>query len=810
MTSMIKYNIAVGRSRLDLKWVNKSVSWEELTSRLARCTKTEETVAEYSSLSKERRGSIKDIGGFVGGSLVADGPRKSTTIASRTLLTLDIDYARADTLGVLQDMMAGTAWCLYSTHSHTPAAPRYRLIVPLDRAVTPDEYIPIARRVADNIGIDVFDDSTYQPERLMYWPSRPLDGEYVFEQGEGDELSADDTLSTYVDWSNVAEWPISSRVQRLTRPGGKKLADPGTKPGIIGAFCRVYGIEEAIETYLPDVYEKTDIPGRWTYLKGSTTGGAVVYEDRWLYSHHGTDPCCEKEVNAFDLVRIHKFSELDSECLPDTPVNRLKSFEAMTELANTDRRVSRESSVEAFKDMTGMTDEEYEGRSDELGWVGSLRMDERRKYYLPCSYNYDLLLRNDPLLKDTVKYNIFLDKNEIQRDLPWAELAEDHLYWTDADDNGLISYVSEKYPRMQMAKTTLLDSHDLAMWQAQYHPIREYLKSLSWDGIERVESLLIDYLGAVDDPDGLTRAMTRKHMVAAVARVFKPGVKYDYVLTLTGPEGIGKSTLLKKLGRKWFNDSFSSADIGDKQAMEQIRGTWINELAELSAYKRNVVDSFKAFISKTEDEYRPAYGRKKVTIKRQCVFWATTNETTFLKGDTGNRRFWVVRADEDLHNLTPFDLTDEDIDQIWAEAVELYRKGEPLWLGAEMEALARKRQQEYNEDVMDTRPGVIDAFIRRLLPETWKDKTKEQRADWFKTYADGSGTARRKYICAVEIANECFHRELSRYEAKEINRILDGIEGLVYVGSTRVSDCCYGGQKRYKITDSFWSKSAQL
>lgn len=335
---MRKYDISTGRSRLEQDWQRKSISWTDLTTSLASCKRTGETFEQFQALSRMEKGRVKDVGGFVGGS-IEGGQRKACNMTSRSLVTLDIDYGQKDTLGLVRDMMGDTAWCLYSTHSHSSKNPRYRLIIPLDRDVTPDEYIPIARRLAEPIGLDVFDDSTYQPERLMFWPSASSDGEFVFEQGKGEEAHADEILDSYLNWKDVTEWPVSSRVQKLTTQKGGKQEDPTQKSGIIGAFCRAYSISEAISAFLSDVYEPTGQQGRYTYMSGSTTGGAVVYEDKWLFSHHGTDPCCEKEVNAFDLVRIHMFGALDAETDPETPVNRFPSFVAMSDFAAKDERV---------------------------------------------------------------------------------------------------------------------------------------------------------------------------------------------------------------------------------------------------------------------------------------------------------------------------------------------------------------------------------------------------------------------------------------------------------------------------------------
>ncbi|MCG6197251.1 virulence-associated protein E, partial [Anoxybacillus sp. LAT_38] len=174
-------------------------------------------------------------------------------------------------------------------------------------------YEPLARKLASIIGIELCDPSTFEAHRLMYWPSCCADSQYVFHYGDKPFLDADGLLAMYTDWRNVAEWPqvpgtSQSHVRLATKQG-----DPTAKQGIVGAFCRQYDIYKAMETFLPGVYIPTDDgSGRFTYAGGSTTGGAIVYDNgQFLYSHHATDPCSGRLVNAFDLVRLHKFGELD-------------------------------------------------------------------------------------------------------------------------------------------------------------------------------------------------------------------------------------------------------------------------------------------------------------------------------------------------------------------------------------------------------------------------------------------------------------------------------------------------------------------
>lgn len=807
---MRELTISVAPSRFSKEWEPRQVSWADLTRQLSACKRTRETGDEYRAMTKDDRAKVKDIGGFVGG--YVKGARKASAVMSRSLVTLDIDYADDETIPAVREMLDGNAWCLYSTHSHTPGKPRFRLVVPLDRDVMPLEYEPIARRIAYLIGIDRFDDSTYEPHRLMYWPSSPKDVEPVFELSEGAPLRADGVLGTYRDWRNVLDYPLSSRQTEHAAAPGSKQEDPTLKPGLIGAFCRVYGISDAIETFLSDVYEPTATEGRYTYKEGSTAGGLVVYEDKWAYSHHGTDPVGGREVNAFDLVRIHRFGGLDDQTGEEAPVTRLPSFKAMEEFAGGIAEVKadavahglRQSAEEAFGDeMSDESGQLKDGRMDVIKAV--IRRGGRADKHnnLVCDpFTVRLIMEEDPALRGTVRYDCFADRNELTRDLPWAKVTEDHRIWTDHDDNALIVYMSEKYG--VSGKWVIIDAHDTIIAGTSYHPIREYLNGLTWDGVERLDTMIIDYLGAQDNP--LTRAMTRKHMVAAVARVMHPGEKYDYALTLSGPEGIGKTTLVSKLGMKWFDNSFSSGDVGDKSSMEQVQGRWLIELGELVSIRKNTNEAFKHFLTKEKDKFRPAYGHKSIEVPRQCVFWATTNERCYLKGDTGNRRFWTIYVGEDTVTKNVFAMSQEDIDQLWAEAVVRYKEGEVLCLPPELREAAKQREEEANEIASDDRAGVIEAFIRRPLPADWYNKTLRERADWFRIGhgEEFQGAIRREYICAREVAAECFQKDMTRYEIREINQLLFRLKGLELVGTIRTRDKAYGGQRRYRINPEFW------
>ena len=250
-----KLLIATGRSRKAAQWQNREMLWSEFLDKLSRPTRTRETAAEYAAMGKAERDNVKDIGGFVGGYL-KNGRRSNAGVVNRCLVCLDADNADAALVDDL-DMTFINAYALYSTHSHTPEKMRLRLIIPLSRTVTPDEYAAVSRRIADGLTLARFDPTTFEPARLMYWPSAPEDGEYVFRYADEPFLDPDEVLATYPDWTDASLWPTTKPLEERARAKASKAEDPLEKRGIIGAFCRAHGITDVLEHILAGRYKAT-------------------------------------------------------------------------------------------------------------------------------------------------------------------------------------------------------------------------------------------------------------------------------------------------------------------------------------------------------------------------------------------------------------------------------------------------------------------------------------------------------------------------------------------------------------------------
>lgn len=757
--------LSTGNSRMEKKWNLAEMELSDFRERISTTHRTSETVEQYRKMSKAQQDTIKDVGGFVLGTLKG-GRRKKDTVLTRSGLTLDMDYGTPDIMDEIE-MFFDFHCMIYSTHKHTPEKPRLRLIIPLSREVTPDEYGAVARKVAEEIGIELFDDTTYEPSRLMYWPSTSADGEFVFREIEGKVLDPDAVLAKYKDWRNTAEWPVSKRQQTIVQRNIQKQANPLEKPGIVGAFCRTYSIRDAIDTFLQDTYKHSAMPGRYDYIPADSQAGVVIYEDKFAYSHHATDPACGKLMNAFDVVRLHRFGDLDAKADPDSDPSRLPSFKAMQEFAVQDESVK----IQLGKEREQLAQAEFNAADDE-NWQTLLELDKQGKVKDTMA-NIAAIVSHDENLKSIV-YNEFKGCIDVIGPLPWKQVKPG---FNDSDVANAKLYFERVYG---IWSPTKFKDALLAVVAAEriYHPIKNYFAGLTWDGVPRLDSLLIDYCGAEDNP--YTRAVTRKTLCAAVARVYEPGRKFDSILVLSGPQGIGKSTFFAKLGGAWYSDSLAISDMKDKTAAEKLQGYWILELGELAGIKKVDVETVKSFVTRVDDKYRQAYGMVVESHPRSCIIVGTTNsESGFLRDITGNRRFWPVQVSEHGSHH-PWDL--EEIDQVWAEAIQAYKDGESLFLSGEVAQMAYAKQQEAMES--DDREGLVQDYLDRLLPENWDNMDLYQR----RTFLGGSefedtpteGTVRRERVCIMEIWCECFGKErqnLKKADSYELEGILNKIGG---------------------------------
>lgn len=776
-------------------WKNMELTWEEFLERAKTTKRTSETVAEYTNMSKKDKDEIKDAGGFVGGKL-KDGKRKKGSVEFRSLITLDMDYAHAhiwDEITLFFDFKC----CIYSTHKSTEDKPRLRLIIPLSRNISEEEYPAVSRMIADDIGIELFDDTTYEPARLMYWPSTSADGVFIFEKQDGELLNPDDILRRYDNWQDCSQWPVSKRQQKIIKRSVTRQEDPLDKDGIVGIFCRAYSVEEAMDKFLSHVYKQSETSGRYDYIPAASSAGVVIYEHKFIYSHHATDAASGKLMNSFDAVRIHKFGHLDNN--EDTETAKQPSFKAMQEFALKDEKVKTQMISEKQK----MVQVEF---ADDEDWKLKLEYSGQG-VLLNNLRNLIIILNNDEKLKSIV-FNELSDGIEIKGQVPWTHPSK---FWRDADDAQLISYIDLTYGNFSAR------NYDIAVSKVaddrSYHPIKDYLSSLpEWDKVKRADTLLIDYLGAEDNE--YVRAVTRKTLCAAVKRVREPGCKFDTMLVLCGPQGKGKSTLISKLSMEWFNDSMQLAETKDKTAAEKLQGYWILEIGELAGLRKAEVETLRGFLSRQNDIYRASFGKRATPHQRQCIFIGTTNaESGYLRDTTGNRRFWPVKTPGG-GTKNSWDITQEEVDMIWAEIMFYCDMGEKLYLDGNICVLAEKEQRNAMES--DDRVGMVEDYLNMLLPSDWDRMNIYERRNYIEFYhgedecnnlmddyegeeissseddndncdsnSNGNavmtrGTIMRSRVCNMEIWCECFGRDRGSFKkqyANEITSIMAKIDG---------------------------------
>lgn len=783
--------LAVGRSRFDTSWANQEMRWSDLLARLATPQRGQESLADYLAWPKAQQDDAKDKGGYVLG-MLKKGRRTADNLAWSSAISLDADFAGPT---LLYDLgLLDYAWALHSTRKHQPGKPRYRVLIPLAKDVQPDARVAIGRRIAADLGIDQFDDTTYEPHRLFYWPSCSSDAEYVFEHQDAPWLDPDSVLARYDDWKDASQWPTSSRLSRVHQAQVKRAGDPLEKTGIVGAFCRAFSISGAIAAFLADVYRPSS-EGRYTYDKGSTAGGLVVYDDKWAYSHHGTDPASMQLCNAWDLVRLHRYADLDLDCQEHTPVNRRPSYGAMADWALKQERVKRQ----VLADKTKGARDDFEpvpddAPADEAWKVDDLAVD-RKGNVLSTRSNYLLILRNDKNLAGRIRLNSLASRPVVEGALPWRERwPRDATDWTDADMAGLLIYLEKTYDMAPQARL-VEDAWLHVLEDNSFHPVREWLDALPpWDQQERLDSMLTMALGAEDNP--YTRAVSRKTLVAAIARVMRPGGKYDAMLTLKGPQNLGKSLFVRILGGEWASDSLSI--IHGKDAYEQLRGTWIIEMSELAALRTAVgAEAIKHFISKPSDRYRPAYGRNLVEFPRQCIFIGSTNEATPLSDPTGGRRFWIVECGHAERRKDWVAWLKDNRVQLFAEALTRWKDGEKLYLEGELLEIATSVQADNLAD--DGLVGQLTEWLDQEVPADWYARTKEQRRSWYLSDFQGNyegETTKRDRVCAKEVWVEMLNGADERFtnaQAARVNRALAQMQW----GKGFVRSKAYGGQRGY-------------
>lgn len=738
--------IATAPKRNSRHWKNGTTTWSEIKGWL-------DSPASKKEAGNYLLGTLREstVIHTKGGDPCTGVHRRKHEVVTRSAIALDIDKPNADFVDAVE-MLFDYAAIIHTTYSSSPDALRYRMIVPTDREMAPDEYITAAKALMRQFGEDQFDPGSSQPERYMFKPAAQEPGWFSSWVFEGSPVPVETLLADFVEDLSDKPMPKPSRTKR----------NPFEIGGTIGAFNRAYQDWDAlIEAYdLP--YEKYS-DDRY-HLAGATSVagmGPVRGVEGFVYSHHANDPAYGKTCSAFDLVRLHRFGELDEDVNPQTPVNKLPSHEAMLDLASIDPLVLREMVGAEFSD-------EMEEEGAENSWRLDLRRTNRGKI-VDTIQNWDLITANDPAFK-RLYFNELTLMPEADGDLPWRTVDDGHRIITGSDKNEFWFYVERVYG-IKAAKGLVEALVDTTAARRRRNPVQEYLRSLHWDGKSRIETALPGVKSTI-----YTRMVARKVLVAAAARALDPGCKWDHTLVLFGSEGLGKTLWIERMSKGW---SSSLGPLGNKDTLLTMQMSWIVTADEGHSLRKADHDAQKEFLTRTHDVFRMPYDRETRRHPRHCVIWSTTNDEIFLRRQQGNRRFLVVRCQEEVD----FDaMTEEYVDQVWAEAVRLYERGEPLYLDMDESLMAALERDQFVEE--DSLLGQIQAYLEIPVPENWDDMTKGQRAEWRAGVDQGfekKGTRLINQVCSAQIREEVLGLRgggpHSRVELQEITEALKRLPG---------------------------------
>jgi predicted P-loop ATPase len=757
--------IATAPKRDSLHWEQTTTTWAEICGWVAS------------------PGSKKEAGNYLLGTLCEttvdcrkNGKlhtglhRRKAAVVSRSAITLDVDTPRPDFADTLK-MTFPYAAVAHTTFSSSPDQQKWRVIVRPDRPLAPDEYIAASTHLVEMLGAGQFDPSTTQPERYMFRPAAQRPEWFVSFVIDGPPAPVDQLL---------AGWEKDLSAAPMPRPH-KNKRDPFELEGVIGAFNRAYeDWDLLIETYeLP--YERVGDDRYQLVGSVSQAGmGPIPGTHGLVFSHHSNDPAYGQTCSAFDLVRLHRFSEQDERADPKTPVNKLPSQAAMLDLAAGDHRVTAELvglDFDEIMDETVATPDEWKLKLRRAPKTGKVVDDIR---------NWDLIRANDTVFQ-ILRFNELTLSVEWECTPPWRKQLTDPTV-SNNDRWEFVHHIERSYG-IKASRGWVDSVVDTKASQRTFNPVRDYLEALEWDGVKRVETCLPGV-----KPTAYTRLVARKVMVAAVARMFKPGCKWDHTLVLVGVEGLGKSHWIERIARGF---SSSLGRIDNKDTLLVMQRSWIVVADESHSLRKADHDAQKEFLTRTSDVFRMPYDRETLAHPRHCVIWSTTNDETFLRRQEGNRRFLTVHCS----TAVDFDaLTDAYVDQLWAEAVFLYRGGESLYLAGDESRVASAERERFIEE--DALAGVVLEYLNTPVPADWWELAPTARQQWLADRAAGfvpEGTEVLDRVCSTQVWVEALGRRIGdhrRVDLLDISNVLRKLPGW-YPAPGRIRLPGYGPQQAY-------------
>lgn len=438
--------------------------------------------------------------------------------------------------------------------------------------------------------------------------------------------------------------------------------------------------------------------------------------------------------------------------------------------------------------------------ADSSDWRSQLRISPSTGAYKKSTTNGEIIIQNDTDLKELFEFDTFEHATKIKRLPYWRSKSDTNFYWSDLDTTHVIAHIDKQY-NIQFSRDTMDNVIEKEAYRYKVNPIKNMIESKSWDGIKRIETLFIDYLGAEDTH--YNREVAKKWIMGAVARIYKPGIKFDTMPIVYGEQGGGKSTVASKMGGDWYNQSINTFK-GD-EAYKKLQGSWICEIEELSAFQKSTIEEIKSFISAVIDIYRASFGKRAERHPRQSVFIGTTNNYEFLKDKTGNRRFLPVTVDKKKATKSPFDdLTPAVVQQMYAEAKTYFDENptdKALLLDKEADDIALKMQEEHAEK--DTLIGEIEDFLERPIPSDYWYRPLDEKTyvmhdaidhDLIKLYGNGEiielpnskpgAYEWRDKVCSMEIWKVMMKRD-DQPQPHHLRKIDEALRNTRYCGNKK-------------------------
>lgn len=735
----------------------ETLAWADFVARMSSVKRDRVTCAEYQSLPPDdHKRQLKAAAGWWVGGVVEGNERKGDNVSIRYVLNFDLD--KHESLpgvfeSLFRDGKTGTPLDAYeyfwhTTRSHTPEAPRVRIILPLARPVpvalfTAVSVIAATMLCQSETNISGVDEVSFRPAQLMFFSAANADGEFSCGLNAGTLIDADLLTADWGDKPLPATGIVKKRVDRKQ--------DPTEKTGVVGDFCRAYDIHEAIAEFIPDIYQPTEQDDRYTYANGTNLNGLQVHEDGlFATTFHGSDPLAAyPSANAFDMVRVHKFGHLDGKMGRDVDPSTLPSWKAMVKLMREDTRVLDAKKSETLRAFTDI------GAEDVAPAVEGAEAEKKAKpefTYIPGSgkleataNNLQEILKFSGAVGEVFAYNERLEKvcvtefcALLDAALPddcrvYPRVIQDHDYanlmgWLSAPPNGRkkgygVSFGIQLVYSMVGARAR----------ERRFNDVVDEIDKTPWDGVPRLDQFFTRYLG-LEESAYHTEVSRVFFEGAALRTLSREAVQLDVVPILIGAQECGKSTFVGVLNPKGVKKSVLEGDLSDtKRVVENLSGAFVTELAELASLSRTDVNALKSFITEQSATFRKAFGREAAEYIRRFVLIGTSNTREFMRDETGNRRFAPLVIPDG--HLIDWPAARDEVPQVWAEAFHRVRNGlngPTIIVGAEARAEARARQDvagEFGSDEMgmlaELAADVLATLDRRVTVAEARDETPD-------------------------------------------------------------------------------------